>query len=82
MLCLCIASAPAAVALDLSVVSARADRDHRSGRPIVSLALNDQSKRDFASFTTDNIGRKSELRVGGKVVSTPVIREPITGGAT
>jgi preprotein translocase subunit SecD len=80
MLCLSVASAPAALALDLSISSAHPGHEQRTGRPMVMLTLNDQSKRDFASFSTDNIGQKAELKIDGKVVAKPIIREPITGG--
>ena len=43
--------------------------------------MTEASKRVFAEFTSKNVGHKMELRVDGKVITAPVIREPITGGA-
>jgi preprotein translocase subunit SecD len=77
---LCLVSAFPATALDLYVSSARLDHDVRSGRPTVKVTLNEQSRRDFASFSVENIGRKIELQIDGKTVLAPIIREPITGG--
>jgi preprotein translocase subunit SecD len=43
--------------------------------------MTEASKRAFAEFTSRNIGHKMELRVDGKAVTAPVIREPILGGS-
>jgi preprotein translocase subunit SecD len=76
--------APAAVAEPLTVegtfVVASA-LDERTKAPIVSLKLPQASARLFAEFTSKNVGRKMEIRVGGKAVIATVIREPILGGS-
>jgi preprotein translocase subunit SecD len=40
-----------------------------------------ESARLFAEFTAKNVGRKMEVRIDGKTVMAPVIREPILGGS-
>ena len=35
----------------------------------------------FAEFTANNIGRTVEVRIDGKVVMRPIIREAIKGGS-
>ncbi len=35
----------------------------------------------FAEFTANNVGRTVEVRIDGKVVMRPIIREPIKGGS-
>jgi preprotein translocase subunit SecD len=71
----------AADPLVLEVVSAKAGFDQRTKEPIVSYKLTESSARSFADLTAQNVGRKTELRVDGRVIMKPVIREPILGGS-
>jgi preprotein translocase subunit SecD len=64
----------------LQVVNASATFDARTNQPVISIELAKGSARDFWVLTRDNVGRKAELRVDGRVLSAPVIREPIAGG--
>ena len=75
-----IAPAFAADTIAIEVAAADAAYDQRSGQPLVSFKMTEASKRIFTDFTSRNVGHKMELRVDGKVVMAPVIREPITGG--
>ncbi len=43
--------------------------------------MTEASQRLFAEFTSKNVGRKAEIRVDGRALMAPVIREPILGGA-
>ena len=43
--------------------------------------MKDESRAAFARVTTENVGRKAEVRIDGKTVMSPVIREPIQGGS-
>jgi preprotein translocase subunit SecD len=54
--------------------------DQRSGEPIVSFKFNTAGSRKFAQATTDNVGLPFAIVLDNKVISAPVIREPITGG--
>ncbi|MGE0339127.1 MAG: hypothetical protein AB7O79_04535 [Xanthobacteraceae bacterium] len=63
----------------LKVVSAKAETDRRIGQPVLAIVIAKESSVVLAQLTRDNIGRKVELRVDGKVLSAPVIREPILG---
>ena len=65
----------------LNVVSARVDHDVRTGKPLLAIKLDDASRRTFSTFSSTYVGSKTELRVDGKVIAEPVIREPITGGS-
>jgi preprotein translocase subunit SecD len=71
--------AAAAEPIAIEVVNAEVGYDQRSGEAIVSFRMSEASRIAFARFTQENVGRKLELRVDGKTVSAPVIREPITG---
>ena len=50
------------------------------GSPVVSFEFNTKGGRKFARITTDNIGKKLAIVLDKKVISSPNIREPITGG--
>ena len=65
----------------LNVVSARVDHDVRTGKPLLAIKLDEASRRTFSTFSSTYVGSKTELRVDGKVIAEPVIREPITGGS-
>lgn len=55
--------------------------DQRSNEPIVSFKFNSSGSRKFAAATTENVGQPFAIVLDGKVISAPVIREPITGGS-
>ena len=65
----------------LSVASARVDHDVRTGEPLLAIKLDEASRRTLSTFSSTYVGSKTELRVDGKVIAEPVIREPITGGS-
>jgi len=49
--------------------------------PIASFRFNGRGTRRFAHVTEENVGRPFAIVLDDKVVSAPVIREPITGGS-
>jgi preprotein translocase subunit SecD len=55
--------------------------DQRSGEPIVSFRFNTAGSRKFAQATSENVGQPFAIVLDNKVISAPVIREPITGGS-
>ena len=67
--------------LAIEIVSGEPGHDQRTGEPMVSFKISPASARQFAEFTSRNIGRKMEVRVDGKPILAPVIREPILGGS-
>ena len=79
---LLVASTAVAAAEPLSIEIARAQVgfDPRTNEPVISFRMSEASKRVFADFTTKNVGRKVEIRVDGRALMAPVIREPILGG--
>ncbi len=60
---------------------ARSGFDERTNQPIVSFRLDNAGARKFAVITEENVGNPFAIVLDGKVLSAPVIREPITGGA-
>lgn len=55
--------------------------DQRSGQPIVSFKFNTSGSRKFAVATTENVKQPFAIVLDNKVISAPVIQEPITGGS-
>jgi preprotein translocase subunit SecD len=55
--------------------------DQRTGEPIVSFRFNTTGSRKFAQATSENVGQPFAIVLDNEVISAPVIREPITGGA-
>jgi preprotein translocase subunit SecD len=55
--------------------------DQRTSEPIVSFRFNTAGSRKFAQATTENVGQPFAIVLDNKVISAPVIREPITGGS-
>lgn len=77
---LAMGAAPAlADSVALKVATALAAFDS-TGAAVVNVRLDPASQQAFADFTAANVGRRVELRVDDRVVSSPVIRDPITAG--
>ena len=56
--------------------------DQRTGEPIVSTSASTRAgSRKFAQATSENVGQPFAIVLDNKVISAPVIREPITGGS-
>ncbi|HYD29693.1 MAG TPA: protein translocase subunit SecD [Azospirillaceae bacterium] len=53
----------------------------QDGRPVVSFKFDSIGAKRFADATRDNVGRAFAIVLDEKVISAPVIREPILGGA-
>ena len=49
--------------------------------PIASFRFNGRGARRFAHITAENVGMPFAIALDDKVISAPVIREPITGGS-
>jgi len=60
---------------------ARAGYDERTGQPIISFRLDSIGARQFSEITRANVGRPFAIVLDNKVLSAPVINEPITGGS-
>lgn len=63
------------------LIDAQPGFDDRSNEPIVSFRFNLNGARRFAAVTAENVGRPFAIVLDNKVISAPVIREPITQGA-
>jgi len=63
------------------LTDAQAGFDSRTDQPIVSFRFNAEGARRFAEITRKNVGRPFAIVLDNKVISAPVIREPILGGS-
>lgn len=60
---------------------ASASFDSQTNEPVVNFRFDRTGAREFAAITEANVGRPFAIVLDGKVLSAPVIREPITGGS-
>ncbi|WP_377298351.1 protein translocase subunit SecD [Rhizobium sp. SGZ-381] len=63
------------------LTDARVAFDPNNNQPVVSFRFDQTGATRFADITRQNVGRPFAIVLDGKVLSAPVIREPITGGA-
>ena len=61
------------------VVDSKADFDQH-GNPVVSMAMNTEGARRWATLTKQNIGRGVAIVLDGYVYSAPRVNDEITGG--
>jgi len=54
--------------------------DSQSGQPVVNFRFNTRGAKKFGTATAANVNRPFAIVLDGKVISAPVIREPILGG--
>jgi preprotein translocase subunit SecD len=55
--------------------------DQRTNEPIISFTFNNSGARKFGEFTRTHVNRPFAIVLDDKVISAPVIREPILGGS-
>ncbi len=55
--------------------------DQQTREPVVNFRFNTNGARRFGVVTQENVGRPFAIVLDNKVISAPVIREPITGGS-
>jgi protein-export membrane protein SecD len=61
--------------------NASAGFDQRSGQPVVNFSFDTRGATEFGNVTKVNVGRPFAIVLDNKVISAPVIREPILGGS-
>ena len=52
----------------------------QNNQPVVTIRFDAAGARRFGDLTTENVGRRFAIVLDGRVISAPVIREPIPGG--
>jgi len=63
------------------LVDAQPGFEQQTNEPIVTFRLTTSGARKFGQVTSQNVGRPFAIVLDDEVISAPVIREPITGGA-
>ncbi|MBS0560884.1 MAG: protein translocase subunit SecD [Proteobacteria bacterium] len=62
------------------LTDARAGTNPQTGQWVVNFTFNSEGARRFGDVTRANVNRRFAIVLDDKVISAPVIREPITGG--
>jgi len=63
------------------LVDAQPGFDSRTNEPVINFRFNQSGARRFGKFTQNNVSRPFAIVLDDKVLSAPVIREPILGGS-
>lgn len=63
------------------LIDAQPAFDSRTSQPIVNFRFNIRGAQRFGRATTENLGRPLAIVLDNKVISSPVIQSPITGGS-
>ena len=63
-----------------NLVDAQPGFDSRTGEPVVTFRFDTAGAKRFAKVTQENVGLPFAIVLDNKVISAPVIREPILGG--
>lgn len=63
-----------------TLTDAQPSADPQSGRWVVSFSFDAIGARRFADITKANVGRPFAIVLDGRIISAPVINEPIIGG--
>ena len=63
------------------LIDAQPGFDQRNGQPIVSFKFNGKGSQKFAKATTEHVKEPFAIVLDNKVISAPVIQEPITAGS-
>lgn len=64
-----------------TLIDATPGFDQRSNEPVVNFRFDSAGAKRFGKVTVDNVGKPFAIVLDGKVISAPVIREPILGGS-
>ena len=63
-----------------NLVDAQPGFDSQTGEPVVTFRFDAAGAKRFGKVTQENVGLPFAIVLDGKVISAPVIREPILGG--
>lgn len=64
-----------------NLVDAQASFNAQTNEPVVSFRFDSRGAQRFAQATQQNVGKPFAIVLDNQVISAPVIREPIIGGA-
>ena len=64
-----------------NLVTAKPSFDNQNNETTVNFSLDRIGSKKFARATTNNVGKRLAIILDNKIMSAPVIREPIVGGS-
>jgi preprotein translocase subunit SecD len=64
-----------------TLIDSQPSFDTRTSEPIVTFRFDSAGAKRFGDVTAKNVGKPFAIVLDGKVISAPVIREPILGGS-
>ncbi len=64
-----------------NLIDAQPRLDNQSNQPVVSFKLDRLGSQRFGKSTLANVGKRIAIVLDGKIISAPVVREPITSGS-
>ncbi len=64
-----------------TLVNSQPGQDSRTNEPVVTFRFNAIGSKRFGNVTSKNVGKLFAIVLDGKVITAPVIREPILGGS-
>lgn len=70
----------AATIVSLTVLTAEVGVDMATGQPVLTITLDPASTDKFATFTADNLWKRTIVSIDGEKIMEPIIQEPISGG--
>jgi len=63
-----------------NLINAQPNLDRQSNQAVVSFTFDRAGSKKFGRATSDNVGKRMAIILDNKIISAPVIREPILGG--
>ena len=63
-----------------NLIDAQPRMDTQTNQTVVSFSMDRLGTKKFAKATIDGVGKRLAIILDNKIISAPVIREPITGG--
>ena len=63
-----------------NLLNAKPSHDNRTNQALVNFSFDRIGAKKFGRATTDNVGRSLAIILDNKIISAPVINEPILGG--
>ena len=64
-----------------NLIDAQPRVDNQTNMPMVAFTLDRYGAQKFGKATMNNVGKRLAIVLDNKIISAPVIREPITGGS-
>ena len=64
-----------------NLITAKPSFDNQNNETTVNFSLDRVGSKKFARATTNNVGKRLAIILDNKIMSAPVIREPIVGGS-